>query len=165
MKKLIATVMLLTASTFAYAENFEAGVGYTNLSDSGISLNALYATGGYTFEVSPGFTIIPECRVGVGVGSDNYNGVDIKLDSLYGFNVRAEWQAQQAYVFVVPSYTNVKMSASLAGVSASGSEWDWGGGVGAGYKLNDKTSVEFAYEDFTGSKLFSLGLRFKLPNQ
>lgn len=164
MRKAIAAIALTVASAGAHAE-FVGGAGYAHLSDSGIGLESLYATGGYKIDMAEGFSIIPEARVGIGVGDSDYNGATVSLDSLYGINVRAQWDGQQAYAFVAPSYTHAKLSASYLGNSLSSGDWEFGGGVGAGYKFSDTTAAEVIYEDFNGTSVFSLGIRYNFPAQ
>lgn len=161
MKKFIIAFALLASSAYASADEFVAGAGFANISDGDISVNALYISGGYKFGIAQGFSVVPEVRLGWGVGDDTYYGVNVSLDSLYGVDVRAQWDGDQAYFFAAPSYTHSRVKGG--GLSASSS--DFGGGIGVGYKFNQQISGEVSYESITGTNIVSVGVRFHFPQK
>lgn len=159
----IVAILLLSTSLFSIAARAEGPVGavaYANLSDDDVSLGAITGSLGYRFDTTyQGFSVTPEIRIGLGVGDDTVSGVDVELDSLYGFNVRAEWDLGQTYVFVAPSYTNAEFEASFGGTTVSADEWEFGGGVGFGYRLEQTIGLEISYEVFDELDVFSAGVR------
>ncbi|MBD3648838.1 MAG: outer membrane beta-barrel protein [Pseudomonadales bacterium] len=159
----IVTILLLSVSFLsvtARAEGPVGAVGYANLSDDDVSLGAITGSLGYRFDTTyQGFSVTPEVRIGLGINDDTYAGVDVELDSLYGFNVRAEWDLGQTYIFVAPSYTNVEVEASFGGITVSDDEWEFGGGLGFGYRLEQTIGLEVSYEVFDDVDVFSAGVR------
>ena len=162
MKRVLAAVVMAGLSALANADQPVASVGFAQLSDSGLALTGVYVTGGYQFQTNrPDVSITPEVRLGFGIIDDNYAGVNVKLDSLSGVDVRAQLESGSAYFYVAPSYTRADFSASFGTVSASGGSWESGIGFGAGFKLSADLSVEASWENFSGTDIYSVGLRHR----
>ena len=168
-----AGLAVLLAAPVAHA-GWNGSVGYLHLSDSGLDLGAIYATVGHRFELQNGFSFNPEFRAGFGVVDESdtvvFEGVpvnvDLELDWLYGVAARLEYQtASPLYLFVTPSVTRAKISASASaqGVSASLSEsgTDFGIGAGVGYMFTERVGAEVGYENIDGTDAFTGAVRFR----
>jgi len=179
MKKILFGALVLSSSfvaTASYAEssgNWVGGISYANLSDEedglDISLGALVGSLGYKIDSGSGFHFIPEVRVGVGITDDTVTAfgvnVDVELDSFLTLSVKGQYELENGiYLFAAPIYANAEFtaSASQGGQSASATEdsWEFGLGVGAGYSFNSSTSLEASYEQFDGTDVLSIGLKF-----
>ncbi|XOV88908.1 MAG: outer membrane beta-barrel protein [Pseudomonadota bacterium] len=170
MKNRLFVVVLLTTVSCSVQAEWAGGVGYTNISDSAdgidISLNALTGTFGYAFAVSEIATIVPEIRVGFGIGDDSVEvfglPADVKLKSLVAVSVRAQFDyASGLYVYLQPSYANLDLEVSSMGLSGSEDAWEFGLGGGMGYNFSDRLGAELGYESFDGTNVISAGLRFQ----
>jgi len=164
-KKAILSAALLTVSMSASA-NWEFGIGYTNVSDDDgdidISLGGIVASAGYQYQVNDGFQLVPEVRIGTGVSDDTVFGVDVELDSFYAVSLRGEYTlADNMYVYIVPSYGKLELTASANGFSeSSDSDWEFGLGGGFGFMVTETTSVEVSYETFDDADVLSIGAKF-----
>ena len=160
MRKIVSALLVTLMSSGAYAE-MVAGVSISRLSDDDLSFGLLQGAVGYRFEVSEDFSLIPEARVGLGIGDDSIGGVDIDLDSAYGVAVRGQFDFDSSYVWVAPSYSKVQLSGSGFGISVTAdSDWEFGGGLGYGYRLNENMAFEVSYEGVDGAALIGVGARF-----
>lgn len=164
MKRFMA-IALLSLLPFAANAEWVGGVGYVNLSDDDggidVSLGAIAASIGYRFDTEGDFSLIPEFRLGTGVGDDTVLGVDVEVESLLAFSVRGQYDfASGAYVYAVPAYANLDLKATSGGVSASDDDWEFGFGAGAGYMFSDKVSGELSYETYDGTDVFSIAAKF-----
>src|SRR5690606_7774161 len=125
LKKTLLAITLAGLSTSAFAQ-WEMSVGYVNLSDEvddgvDFSLDALTASIGNQFPIYESFMLVPEFRVGFGIGDDTYEESDTfetftytnELDSYYGVALRAVFDtASGVYIFAVPSFTKAKFGYS-----------------------------------------------------
>ncbi len=167
MKRIISIVVTACALTLGQAAMAEtvAGVGFARLSDGDIGLSAIEATIGWKMETASGFAIIPELRLGTGVGDDQIATgaalADVELSSALGFNLRTEWSFENTYVFLQPSYVNYEVEVSALGFTAAADDWEFGVGAGIGYKMTDWTSIEISYEDIGGTSLIGASIRFE----
>jgi opacity protein-like surface antigen len=182
-KKTAIALTLLSLSLTAIASDWQVGGGFSKLSDDlgdgdDVSLNILYGSVAYKIENSNnGFFFMPELRIGTGVGDDSvsdsftfYNGynnvhidnkIKFEVKSLIALSARAQYEySNGAYVYVMPSYTNLEIRASSHGESFSDDNWEFGIGAGVGYSLNKKVSVEASYEDYGDSNLLSVGFKY-----
>jgi hypothetical protein len=65
------------------------------------------------------------------------------------------------YVYIVPSYGKLELTASANGFSeSSDSDWEFGLGGGFGYMVTETTSVEVSYETFDDADVLSIGAKF-----
>lgn len=173
MFKKTVLAMFIAGTSFSSFANWVGGVSYVNLSegDDGeeISLGGITASLGYKIDSGNNFYFVPEVRIGTGVGDDSVSmfgvDVDVEMDSFIALSVRGQYDLNNGvYLFAVPSYANVEFTAnaSQGGQSASATEdsWEFGVGAGAGYKFNESTSAEFMYEQYDGTDVLSLGLKF-----
>jgi len=87
--------------------------------------------------------------------------VDVEIDSMFGVAVRAQWEGENGYFFVNPSYMNLEVKASAGGFAASADDWEFGAGIGAGYRFSDNMAIEAGWEYFDGTDVLGIGLRFK----
>ncbi|MBA6252948.1 MULTISPECIES: outer membrane beta-barrel protein [unclassified Colwellia] len=165
-KKTAIALTLFSLSLTAVAADWQVGGGFGQLSDSSdgddISLNFIYGSVAYKIENSAkNFYLMPELRLGTGVGDDSLYGAKIKVESLLALSLRGQYDFNnRAYVYVMPSYANLDLKASYRGESASDDSWEFGIGAGVGYSLNKKVSVEASYETYDGTKLLSVGFKY-----
>jgi len=174
MRKAIFGTVLLATTTYSFAapsDHFVGGIGFAQLNDdvlvNEVSLNAVFGSLGYEYKVTNTFTLIPELRVGLGVGDDTvtYNNVsvDVELDEFIAFSVKGQLDlSEQFYLFANPSYGRVGLSASHSNGSASDSSAEFGVGFGAGLQISNSTALELSYEDFNGTDAIGLSLKFDL---
>ena len=167
-KLLIGSLLTMMASTAS--ANWEMGVSYAHMSDevlaSDISLGAVVGHVGYAYEASETFTFVPRLRLGFGVKEDEFRGfipgsssVDIKLSRFAALDLKLQFEATDSvYVYAMPSYANAKLSASSRGSSASEDDWEFGGGLGFGYRFSETTAIEASYESFDGTDVISIGI-------
>lgn len=160
-KRLIATSMLLLSSE-AFSE-VVGSVGYYNADsdDYAVDLDVVAATVGYKFGSDTSyFSVTTELRAGVGVEDKRLFGINGKINRLYGFNVRGQWDFDNdAYVFVAPSYTNIELEGSGFGVTVTADDWKYATAAGLGYYFAENRSVELSYERFQAGDVLGLALR------
>lgn len=159
MKKVASVCLLTLMSSGVFAETV-AGVGFSRLSDDGISFGLVQGSVGYKFDINETFSLVPSLRAGFGIGDDDFGGATVELDSFYGADVRGQFDFEKSYVWIAPSYSKVKLSASFGGFSAANSDWEFGGGIGYGYRIDDYISIEASYEGIGGASVFGVGARF-----
>ena len=174
MFKKTVLAMLLVGASFSSMANWVGGVGYINVSgedksnDTDISLNGVVASLGYEFPIDNNLYVTPEFRLGTGIGEDSYTlsgfNVDVEMDHFVSFSLRSQYEFNNRfYIFVAPSYSNLKLTAKAErdGFSAEVSDdsWDFGFGGGAGYRINQFASAEFMYEEYEDTEIFSLGVK------
>ncbi|MFY8273291.1 outer membrane protein [Pseudoalteromonas sp. SSDWG2] len=162
-KSLVA--LALVGTSFASQANWQAGVGYVNLSDSeggdSISLNALVGSLGYKFKSSDSFYFMPELRLGTGLGDDDLYGIKVEVESFMALSLRGQYDFDNGmYLYGAPSYANVEVKASGYGASATEDEWEFGLGGGLGYNFSNGVAAELSYEQFDGVDVVSFGLKF-----
>lgn len=144
-----------------------------NLSDEDdgldISLGGIVGSLGYKIKSGNNFYLIPEVRVGKGISDDSVSvlgvDVDVELDGFLALSLRGQFELDNSiYLFAAPTYANAEFtaSASQGGRSASATEdsWEFGVGGGAGYNFSKVVSAEVMYEQFDGTDVLSLGLKF-----
>lgn len=161
--RIAAVLLALSAMAPAHAE-WTMSAGYLHLSEDEFDLGALGASLGYRFELNPGVVFIPEIRGGFGVIDEEVGSVDVELDSFFAFSPRLQLESDAGlYGFITASYANAKFSAEASfgqgGFRVSDDDWDFGGGVGAGYMFTDQMGLEASYENFSGTDIFGLNLR------
>lgn len=159
-----AAASLLLLSVSAHAQ-WTAGANYTRISLDDFDLDAIVASAGYRFEVADRFFLVPEVRVGFGVGDDTaeFGSIRVKgeIDRLWGVSNRFQYDFDSGpYLFGVASYVNYKLEASAGGFSASDDSWESGFGGGAGYMFSPLVGGEVSYERVDGEDVYSFGLRF-----
>ncbi len=181
MKKIIAASLCVLASMSTQASEDKAtetkwvfGTGYSVFSEDSdgmeISLGALFGSIGYQFKLSENVFFLPELRYGVGISDDTVSmdgiNVDVELDNYVALSAKGLWHAtDQVYVYAMPSFAKVEMSATATymGYTASESDtsdWEFGLGLGIGYLLSPTTGLEMSLEQFDGTNVFSLGAKF-----
>ena len=165
MMKKTLLALVLAGTSFASQANWQAGVGYVNLSDSeggdSISLNALVGSLGYKFKTGDNFYLVPELRLGTGVGDDELYGAKIEVESFTALSLRGQYDLESGlYIYGAPSYANLEVKASAYVESASEDEWEFGLGGGVGYNFSNAMLAELSYEQFDGVDVVSLAVKF-----
>lgn len=158
----MAAASLLSLSANA---NWVGGVSYINVSDDtdgvDISVGVVAGSLGYEFKQSDQFSIVPELKLGFGVGDDNLFGAEVSVKTLTSLSVRGEYLLNENfYIYAAPSYVNLDIEAKANGNTASEDAWEFGVGGGLGYQVSDSTSAEISYETFDGTDFISAALRF-----
>ena len=173
MKLRILLGTLATVASFSASAEWVGGVNVFNLSsdDDGVEIgvNGVSGSIGYEFKNSSPVYIVPEVRVGTGISghTENILGVDVdfELDQFYGAALRAQYDvADNISLFVAPTYTNFKLSASGSvlgnNFTVSEDEWDAGVYAGAAFKVSDSAAVEVTYESVDGIDMAGVGMKF-----
>ncbi|MEX2130016.1 MAG: outer membrane beta-barrel protein [Pseudohongiellaceae bacterium] len=155
--------LFVTGTAFA---GVVAGVGYAQLDADGPTLGVIVGSIGYQYEVgSSNFSLTPQLRVGFGMQDDSIteSGVRVKIDvdKAYGVDLRGQWDFDNTYFFVAPSYINYEIEGKAAGITVSEDSWEFGAGIGAGLNLSDNASVELSYEHIDEADAFVIGFRYK----
>ena len=105
-------------------------------------------------------------RIGFGISDDTlsiprYYDVKVELDSFLALSMRGEIEFNNGiYAFATPSYANAQITAISRGYSDTDDDWEFGIGGGAGYNLSDTASAELSYEQFDGTDVLTLGVKF-----
>jgi hypothetical protein len=165
-RKTAIALTLFSLSLTATASDWQVGGGFSNLSDSSdgddISLNMMYGSIAYKIQkANSNFFFIPGLRLGMGIGDDSIDGVKVEIERFVALSVRGQYEySNGAYVYVVPSYANLKGKVSYNGESMSDDNWEFGIGAGVGYRLNKKISVEASYENYDDNDLLSVGFKY-----
>ncbi|BDY06410.1 outer membrane beta-barrel protein [Ferrimonas sp. YFM] len=162
MKKVFLAA-LVASLPMAASANWVGGVDYAQLSDdtSDLEVGSLVFNAGYQFDQQNGFVLTPSFHLGFGVNDDSIGPIDIKVKSLYGAEVRGQFNFEQgAYAYLAPRYTNFDIEAEFAGNTASNDEWQFGAALGLGYQFTDTLGAELAYTSYEDADQWSLGLRF-----
>ncbi|MGL4613904.1 MAG: outer membrane beta-barrel protein [Shewanella sp.] len=179
MKYTVLGMLLAVASSSLMAAEVEptnswvAGVSYMNLSDESdgvdISVGGVAGSLGYQFKSGENFYLVPEVRLGTGVGSDSFSlsgiDVEVELDTFIALSLRGQFEFDNGvYLYAAPTYANAEFTAtaSYLGQTASSTEdsWEFGVGGGIGYRFSPVTSAELSYEQFDGIDVLSVGLKF-----
>ncbi|MEX0617622.1 MAG: outer membrane beta-barrel protein [Pseudohongiellaceae bacterium] len=137
--------------------------GYFEISEDSadLSFGGVAGSVGYIIEMSPGFTIVPEMRLGTGTKDDSAAGFDFEVKSFYSVLVRGEWAiGDRFYAFLAPSYSNLDIEASGFGFNIRDDDWEIGGGAGLGFRITDYISIEAAAEKYENVDVLTVGLRF-----
>ena len=168
MKKYIIAIIFTLFAAPALA-NWTMGVAYSNLSFSDdpddLSFNVATLNIGYVYRGEGSqFSFMPEIKVGTGVGDETIrtSGVDVKLeiDRAIAFTVRGSYDVNDYFtVFLQPSYTNVELTGSLQGISASEDTTEFGVGGGVSFNFG-ASSLEFIYEDIDDVSVVTAGYRY-----
>lgn len=179
MKYSVLGMLLAVASSSLMAAEVEptnswvAGVSYMNLSDEtdgvDISVGGVVGSLGYQFKSGENFYLVPEVRLGTGVSSDSFLfsgiGVEVELDSFTALSLRGQFEFDNGlYLYAAPTYANAEFTTSLSAVglkeSVTEDSWEFGVGGGVGYRFTQLISAELSYEQFDGTDVFSVGLKF-----
>ncbi len=178
-KQITCALALLACSTFAQAD-WVGSVNYNNFSDKVLpgqdgDFGAFGFTGGYRFNVAENIRVVPEVRIGFGIGGDSFSDAtgtiqsDFEINDYLGVAVRGEYIINEDfYAFAVVSYQNIEVKLDSVRVngqsvpfdSLTNSNTEVGAGIGGGWQINEKNAVELSYEDIDGSDLVTLGYRF-----
>lgn len=165
MKKGILLVLIAFAAVpFAAQAQFQAGIGYMQLSEdvegTDISIGGMYGSIAYSIPTTSAFSNVLMFKVGTGISDDSVAGIRLELDRLIQFAYRGEYAISEAlYAFFTPSYANAKVTASAFGISVSDDSWEFGVGAGVGIAFTERVGAELSYERFSGTGVFSIGAR------
>lgn len=108
-----------------------------------------------------------EARLGTGAGSDDYLGVDVKVDSYFSALVRGVAPVSDSFnVYAVAGVTNGKLKASGYGVTASSSESKASYAVGAELLFAKRSGIAVEWGRFLSGNGYtadalSLGYRYR----
>ena len=169
MKKLIAGLVLSAASGAAFAGDWSASAGYTQIdASSEFDLGALELSAVYQFESDSNYTNGIEISFAYGVSDDSvdtfFGDVTIELDNFISVSYLGQVDFNETvYGLVSIGYARAEAEASGFGASASDSENDYVFGVGLGFNISEGAAIELDYRD-TGDdidfSMIGLGIRF-----
>jgi len=161
MFKKTAVLLSLAILPLTASANWSAGGGYANFSGDDVSMGAIYGSVAYTHKATNNFFIMPELRLGTGISDDTISNVTIEIESFTALSVRGQYDyANGAYLFAMPSYANLDVKASYQGHSETEDDWEFGYGIGAGYKINDKASIEASFEKYDDVDVATIGFKY-----
>jgi outer membrane immunogenic protein len=173
-KRLLACLVLPAAllGSVAHAQEsnqmyLEVGYAHTKLESSGLfseSVGVGLARFGYNF--TPNFA--GEVFLAAGLDSANVQGVDVKVDSAYGFYLKGKVDVGNGFeLFAKPGYAHTKLKAEAFGLSATSSDDSFAWAVGAQYNFTDMVygQIDYgSYYDKSGDKVsgpsISVGFKF-----
>lgn len=172
MKKLLISAAVLASiapSAAAQGGYADAGFGYFFAKEDGmdLSLGNIVAHGGYEF--NDYFAV--EGEIGFGVLDDTVSvygyDVDVKLSSLFGGFVRAQYPVSENFdVFARAGYVQAEIEASISGYDGNASENGFGLGVGGLYQAGDNLYFRGEYTRYdikdleADALMFSVGIKF-----
>lgn len=176
-RTLFACAFTTTFFSHVASADWTAELNYTMLSEDSldIELGVLGTAIGYQFNVSEGFVLTPEFRIGFGVSDDTiddrffvelnggreYLDVDIEVDSYYGVGLRGQYYTtEKFYVLASVSYVTLDLEASISNNTITEEESDFGFGAGLGYAITKNSTVEATYETFDDTDVFKFGFRY-----
>lgn len=184
MFKNTAIALTLLSLSITASADWQSGAGFSNLSDSTdddkLPLNIIYGSIAYKIEnPDKNYFFMPDFRIGTGISDDSltdtwsyqegYNGnmrvvsneIKFEIKRFIALSLRGQYEfSNGAYVYVMPSYANLKGTVSYSGESGSGDSWEFGIGAGVGYQLNKKVIVEASYENYDDTDLLSVGFKY-----
>ena len=112
----------------------------------------------HRFEES-NFAIMPMAKYGVGLGDDEFRGIEFEVDQYIELMLRSNYYlSDKAYFFAQAGYGELTIEVNSAGEL---DEWEFGGGAGAGAKFTDHLSAEVSYQYFDNTDVFSLSVRYR----
>ncbi|WP_017445116.1 outer membrane beta-barrel protein [Gayadomonas joobiniege] len=166
--------LVLALSSFSASAAWVGGIDYTYFSndveDSDVSVDAVTASLGYKMPIQNGFSIMPEVRLGTGVGNDNLvigdTDTEVELDMYKAVALRAQFETDSGfYAFVAPSYSQAEYEYDFAGNTIEwdgqdDDDWEAGLGAGIGMQFTSASAVELKYEEIDEVEVASIGLKF-----
>jgi len=165
LKKSLIALSFLTLPLTASA-NWLTGGGYANFSaendGTDVSIGTIFGSVGYELmpETSE-FSFIPELRLGTGISDDTVESIKVEIERFTAFSVRGQYNYDNGvYLYVMPSYANLKVKASYNGHSDSDDDWEFGFGGGFGKKLNDNMRIEASFESYDDTDVFTVGFKY-----
>lgn len=167
-KKTLLAICIAGASFSSYA-NWVGGASYINVSDEAddidVSLGGIAGSIGYKIESENNFYFTPQLLIATGISDDTVTiystNVDVEMDSFIALSVRAEYVLENGiYLFAAPSYANLEITASAFGESETADEWEFGFGGGIGYQFNKTASGELSYDQYDGTDVINIGVKF-----
>ena len=162
-----AFIMLGTAHAQQASSPLYGELGYTfgSAKGNGVSANPGAVRGIIGYDVHPYFGV--EGMVGFGTNSDSDNGVEVKLQHMYGVYVKPKYDFGNIEAFGRLGFARVKGEACGATGCSSSSDHDFSYGLGVNYRLNPKMHVGvdwMRYQDRNGVKIdgvtVGVGYRF-----
>lgn len=179
MKRMLMAAAIASAMIGqAQAGQWNVGAGFSNFDIDDISLNAVDARLGYAVQIeNSAFSVMPELRLGVGVGDevdrmylpeiDDTLVATAEIDSLASFGVRLGYDVNDTVsLFVEPTLTKIKatVTASVADYSESESEtsdWEYGTGLGVAFNLGERHGIEVGYDHYSDADVVSAAYRYR----
>ena len=162
MFKKIAAVSLLAALPAVASAEWVGGLGFNMWDDDFLSLNSIAGSIGYKFgPQGEGLKFIPEFRYGLGMGDDNFEGVDAEIDSFVALSAKGQYDfTGGGYVFAMLGWVDFEVEASGPGGSGSASDDETGFGIGAGFQFNESVATELSFENYDDTDIISLAVKF-----
>lgn len=163
-RSLIALSML--ALPLTVSANWLAGGGYAKISDDidgdKASVGIVYGSIAYEHKLTDSrWSIMPELILGTGISDGDIEGDKVKADRFIALSARGQYNYKNGvYLFAQPMYANLKVTADFGGREVTNDEWELGLGAGVGKKLNEKTIVEASYNNFDGTDVLTLGIKY-----
>jgi len=163
----IATCLALGTCTYAQ-EGFvrpELSYNFASLKGSDASGSTLKDAGGYAVAAGASFGAQNEHEIGISVGVANFwisgsSGAYGKVKTmpiLANYRYYLGTKANSARFYLAPSVgnTSVKVNESNKGstFSSSNTSFNWGGGIGALFKVADKFDVDLGFRYMEGIKI------------
>lgn len=174
MKTLAATMLVLAGLySTAYAADAPAGQGayvggvysFIDYKESGIPAvkpKAIALMVGWQFNQN----LAVEGRIGAGAGSDDLDGIDIKVDSYYSGLLRGTVPMTDSFnLYAIAGVTSGKLKASAAGVTVSDSETKASYGIGVEFVVQKQSGISVEWGRFLSgdgytADAISLGYRY-----
>ena len=126
----------------------ELGYSFLNVKESTTGFDAtpqaLRGIIGYNFH--PYFA--GEAMLSIGTSSDSDLGVDAKVKNAFGLFIKPKYDINNFEVFGRLGWARTKVSVSVPGFSAEGSDNDFAYGVGVNYNFNPRTYVGLDWMEY-----------------
>lgn len=159
-------VLFLAIPNFVNAEWSTSG-GYASYNN--FELGVVYSSVARGFKVDK-WEFTPEVRLGVGTKDSDLRSLvgfvgetsTLEVDSFISASLRGGYNISKDFnLFIQPSYSRLKVTASNDEFSESSDEWEFNVGVGASYDINDSVSMELLFEPLYNDDVFTLALRYE----
>lgn len=150
------------AAAGAEQEGPVVGLGFNRLAAQGPGFDTYYSLAevslGYRAYAGDGITFTPELRAGVGLNDEQLGTETVSVEGHYGFALRVEAGTGRVYMLVAPSYSKYEGdSANLP--AASEQDWEFGVGVGVGFRIGESTTMEVTYEAVDETDIVGVAFR------
>ena len=132
--------------------------GYSTVQPKTIALSA-----GWQFSEN----LALEGRIGASAGSDDLDGIDIKVDSYYSALLRGSVPASDNFnIYAIAGVTNGKLKASVGGLTVSDSETKASYGIGAEFLIQKQSGIALEWGRFLSgdgytADAISIGYRYR----
>ena len=156
MKRILSILFTVMISSAVQSEDY-IGASFASIDiealGQGPTINAIIARYGTTLSDQ----MTGEFRLGIGLGSDNFGGVDFKINNMLGAYIKLHATAEGTNPYFIAGFTRGELSAG----SIKDSDDDFS--IGLGVDLSNGFNIEYMkYMDKNGVELngLSLGMKF-----